>query len=100
LTVAGAWLVSHRREGEVRWRLIDVAFPLAAALLAAISQIIRKSGLALMPNPAFATAITTSTSLLVFSLTLLVTRRIASARPAREALPYYLAAAWPRCRSG
>ena len=29
LTVLGTWLVSYRREGEAKWRTVDILFPSA-----------------------------------------------------------------------
>ena len=46
LTVLGTWLVSYRRAGEANWRTVDILFPLGAALLASVSQNIRKIGFA------------------------------------------------------
>ncbi|MGZ9188320.1 MAG: EamA family transporter, partial [Candidatus Binatia bacterium] len=48
LTVLGTWLVSYRRVGEAKWRTVDILFPLGAALLASVSQNIRKLGLLTM----------------------------------------------------
>lgn len=94
LTVAGLWLISYRREGEAYWRLIDLAFPLGAALLAAISQIIRKKGLLILPNPFLAAAVTVTVSLVVFPFTLLATGKVRSIRLNRECLPFYGSAAF------
>ena len=51
LTVAGTWLVSYKREGEAKWRKIDLLFPLGAAMLASVSQNIRKMGLLTTDEP-------------------------------------------------
>lgn len=51
LSVAGLWLISYRRQGETDWKTIDLLFPLGAALLTAVSQNIRKTGLLILPNP-------------------------------------------------
>ncbi len=45
LTIAGTWLVSYKRVGEAQWRAIDLLFSLGAAMLASVSQKIRKAGL-------------------------------------------------------
>ena len=45
LTIAGTWLVSYKRVGEAQWRAIDLLFSLGAAMLASVSQNIRKAGL-------------------------------------------------------
>ena len=44
--IAGSlWLISGKREGETKWRLIDTAFPIGAALISTISQTLRKQAL-------------------------------------------------------
>ncbi len=63
LTIAGTWVVSYRRVGEAQWRAIDLLFPLGAAMLASVSQNIRKAGLNSTNAPVTASAITTATSL-------------------------------------
>lgn len=93
LTVAGIWMISYRREGEAEWRLFDLVFPLGAALLAAVSQNIRKKGLLIQPDPLIAVTITVSTSLIVFVCTLLVSGRIRSVRINRRCLPFYASSA-------
>lgn len=94
LSVAGVWLTSTRREGESEWKAIHLAYPLGAAFLTAISQNFRKTGLLIMPNPFVATAVTITTSLVVFSLSLMATGQL---RPTfqgdRKCLPFYGAAA-------
>ncbi|MBI4529712.1 MAG: DMT family transporter [Deltaproteobacteria bacterium] len=93
LTVAGVWLISYRREGEAHWRTFDLIFPLGAALLAAISQNIRKTGLLILPNPLVAVTVNTTTSLILFVATLLATGKIRTIRINRESFPYYGGAA-------
>ena len=94
LSVVGVWLTSSRREGESEWKAIHLTYPLGAAFLTAISQNFRKSGLLIMPNPFVATAVTITTSLAVFSLSLVATGQL---RPTfqgdRKCLPFYGAAA-------
>ena len=94
LSVVGVWLTSTRREGESEWKAIHLAYPLGAAFLTAISQNFRKTGLLIMPNPFVATAVTITTSLVVFSLSLVATGQL---RPTfqgdRKCLPFYGAAA-------
>jgi drug/metabolite transporter, DME family len=63
LTIAGTWLVSYKRVGEAKWRAIDLLFPLGAAMLASVSQKIRKAGLNATNEPVIASTITTATSL-------------------------------------
>ena len=94
LSVVGVWLTSSRREGESEWKPIHLAYPLGAAFLTAISQNFRKTGLLIMPNPFVATAVTITTSLVVFSLSLVATGQL---RPTlqgdRKCLPFYGTAA-------
>lgn len=95
LSVVGVWLTSSRREGESDWKAIHLAYPLGAAFLTAISQNFRKTGLFIMPNPYVATAITITTSLAVFSLSLLATGQLrATFQGDRKCLPFYGTAAF------
>lgn len=94
LSVVGVWLTSSRREGESEWQAIHLAYPLGAAFLTAISQNFRKTGLLIMPNPYVATAVTITTSLAVFSLSLVATGQLrATFQGDRKCLPFYGAAA-------
>jgi len=93
LSVAGIWLISYRRQGEKEWKKIDLLFPLGAAFLTGVSQNIRKTGLNILPNPYLAVAVTTTTSLVVFLTSLLVTGQIRSLRGDKRCLPFYGAAA-------
>ena len=94
LSVVGVWLTSSRREGESEWKAIHLAYPLGAAFLTAISQNFRKTGLRIMPNPFVATAVTITTSLAVFSLSLVATGQMrATFQGDRKCLPFYGTAA-------
>lgn len=94
LSVVGVWLTSSRREGESEWKTIHLAYPLGAAFLTAISQNFRKTGLLIMPNPFVATAVTITTSLVVFSLSLVATGQLRTTFEGdRKCLPFYGAAA-------
>ncbi|MDE0034930.1 MAG: EamA family transporter [Deltaproteobacteria bacterium] len=94
LSVVGVWFTSSRREGESEWKAIHLAYPLGAAFLTAISQNFRKTGLLIMPNPYVATAVTITTSLVVFSLSLVATGQLrATFQGDRKCLPFYGAAA-------
>ncbi len=94
LSVVGVWLTSSRREGESEWKAIHLAYPLGAAFLTAISQNFRKTGLLIMPNPYVATAVTITTSLVVFSLSLVATGQLRNTfQGDRKCLPFYGAAA-------
>lgn len=93
LTVAGIALVSYRRGGESEWRNVDLVFPLSAAVLAAFSQNLRKAGLLILHDALVAAAVTTSTSLAIFTLVVYVSGSIRSLRPSRKSLPFFGAAA-------
>ena len=94
LSVVGVWFTSSRREGESEWKAIHLAYPLGAAFLTAISQNFRKTGLLIMPNPYIATAVTITTSLVVFSLSLVATGQLRTTfQGDRKCLPFYGAAA-------
>jgi len=91
--VAGVWIISSRRAGEREWKLVHLAYPLGAALLTALSQNLRKAGLLLLPNPYIASAITMTTSFIIFSAVLLVTGQMRKLSLSRRSLPYYGSAA-------
>ncbi|MFQ5539007.1 MAG: DMT family transporter [Candidatus Binatia bacterium] len=93
LTVAGGWLILSRMREESGWKLFDVIFPLGAALVAAVSQSLRKTGLLILGNPFIGAAITNSTSLIVFLISLLVLGKIRLIRPDRASLPFFGSAA-------
>lgn len=91
--VAGFWMISYRREGETKWKKLDLLFPLGAAFLTGVSQNIRKTGLLILPNPFIAAAVTTTTSFVVFILSLFFTGQLRSIRADRKCLPFYGSAA-------
>ena len=93
LTVLGTWLVSYRREGEAKWRTIDILFPLGAALLASVSQNIRKLGLLTVDEPLIASTVSSATSFLCLLISLTVSRQIGSLKFRGGCLPYYGVAA-------
>ena len=94
LSVVGVWFTSSRREGESEWKAIHLTYPLGAAFLTAISQNFRKTGLLIMPNPFVATALTITTSLAVFSLSLVATGQLRTTLQGdRKCLPFYGTAA-------
>jgi DME family drug/metabolite transporter len=92
LTVAGTWLVSYQRPGEAKWRVVDLMFPLGAAMLASVSQNIRKIGLNSTAEPVIASTITTTTSLLCLLGSLAFSGK-RSIQINRKCLPYYGTAA-------
>jgi uncharacterized membrane protein len=93
LTVAGGWLILSRMREEHGWRLFDVVFPIGAALVAAVSQSLRKTGLLILGNPFVGATITNSTSLIVYFISLLVLGKIHLIQPNRASLPYFGSAA-------
>jgi len=94
LTVLGTWLVSYRREGEANWRTIDILFPLGAALLASVSQNIRKLGLLATGEPLVAATISSATSFLCLLLSLTVSGKLGSLKFGGGSLPFYGVAAF------
>ena len=93
LIVAGVWVVSGIQGGEKKWRVLDCAFPLGAALVSAVSQNLRKKGLDILPDPFIAAVTVTSTSLVLLSLFLWSTNRMRVLRMERGSFFYFLAAA-------
>lgn len=92
LTIAGTWAVSYRRPGETKWRVLDLLFPLSAAMLASVSQNIRKMGLNVTAEPVIASTITTATSLVcLLGSTVFTGKR--SIQINWHCLPYYGGAA-------
>ena len=94
LIIAGITLLSHRGEGSVqKIRLLYILYPLMASLLAGFSQVLRKFGLAAVPHPFLAAAVTASSSFAVSVLLLLASGgRRSNFNLNRECLPFYLAA--------
>jgi drug/metabolite transporter, DME family len=75
LIVASVWVISWRPSGQSNWRFLDIAFPIGAALVSAISQSLRKQALNILPDPFIATATVTTVSLLILIIFILVTNR-------------------------
>ena len=94
LTMAGVWFILYRGKGGGEWRLFDVIFPLGASFVAAISQNLRKMGLLLLPNPFVGGAITTTTSLTLYLISICVTGKFRLVRPDRASLPYFVTSAF------
>jgi len=94
LVVASVWLISWRRSGEGEWRLFDIIFPLSAAFVGAVSQNLRKAGLLILPDPYFGAAVSTTTSLILFIISLLAVGKIHLLLPNRESLPFFGCAAF------
>lgn len=94
LIIIGITLLSHRGEGSVQQiRLLYIFYPLLASLLGGFSQVLRKFGMAAVPHPFLAAAVTASSSFIVSVLLLLISgRRKTTFRLNRGCLPFYLAA--------
>lgn len=93
LTVAGTWLVSHKREGEAKWRKIDLLFPLGAAVLASVSQNIRKMGLLTIDAPLVASTVSSATSFVCLLVSMSLSGKMGTLKANRASMPYYLGAA-------
>ena len=93
LTVAGTWLVSHKREGEAKWRKIDLLFPLGAAVLASVSQNIRKMGLLTIDAPLVASTVSSATSFICLLVSMSLSGKMGTLKVNRASMPYYLGAA-------
>jgi DME family drug/metabolite transporter len=93
LIVASLWLISGPQSVDRKWRVIDTALPLSAALVSAVSQSLRKRGLMILPDPFVATVMVTSVSLTLFLIFLLVTKRAQSLRMQRKSFFFFLGAA-------
>jgi drug/metabolite transporter (DMT)-like permease len=93
LIVTSLWLITGGSAGEKKWRLVDAAFPLGAALTSAISQTLRKQGLNILPDPFVATLTVTVTSLLLFFIFIGVTGRAHLLRINRSGLVFFVGAA-------
>ena len=93
LIMGSLWLISGQQQGEAKWRLIDTAFPISAALISAISQSLRKQGLHSLPDPFVAVAIVTTVSLILFLIFVLTTGRAHLLQMERQGFSFFLAAA-------
>ncbi len=94
LIMASLWLIAGRQTGEAKWRLVDTAFPLGAALVSVISQTLRKQGLRILPDPFIAVLTVTVTSLILLSIFLVATRRAHLLRMERSSLFFFFVAAF------
>ncbi|MBI2538736.1 MAG: DMT family transporter, partial [Deltaproteobacteria bacterium] len=93
LVVASVWLLSSRGSGGGDWRLFDLVFPLAAALVAAVSQNLRRGGMLIFPDPYVGAAVATTTSLVLFAVSLAAVGRLRLIVPGRQSLPFFGGAA-------
>jgi len=94
LIIVGIALLSHRGETSIQEiRFGYILYPLFASLLAGFSQVLRKFGLASVPHPFLAAAVTASSSFGIFLLTMLISeRKTQTFMLSRQCLPFYLAA--------
>ena len=72
LIVGSVWAFSSGQSGTANWRLLDVLFPLGAALVSAISQTLRKQGLNILPDPFVAAVTVTSVTLTLLVIFLMI----------------------------
>jgi len=72
LIIVGITLLSQRADSVKNIRPLHVFYPILASLLAGFSQVLRKFGLAAVPHPFLAAAVTASSSFIVALLTLWV----------------------------
>jgi DME family drug/metabolite transporter len=93
LIVGSIWTISSRQSGDSNWRLLDIFFPLGAALVSAISQSLRKQGLNTLPDPFVAAATVTSVTLTLFLIFVFATNRTKQFRVGRESLLLFFLAA-------
>jgi drug/metabolite transporter, DME family len=93
LIVASVWAISFGQSGQTNWRLLDILFPLGAALVSAISQSLRKQGLNILPDPFVATVTVTSVTLTLLVIFLLATRRTGQLRMGPESFRFFFIAA-------
>jgi hypothetical protein len=93
LTVAGTGMVPYKRAREAKWRVLDLMFPLGAAMLASVSQNIRKLGLNNTNEPIIAATISTATSRVCLFGPLVFSGKKSSIQLNRPCLPCYGGAA-------
>ena len=93
LIVVSLWLISGKQEKGEKWRLIDTALPIGAALISAISQSLRKQALKIIPDPFVAVAIVTTVSLILLLAFSFTTKRASLFRVQRRSFLFFLCAA-------
>lgn len=93
LIIFGIVLLSQRDGSRQEIRFLYIFYPLLASLLAGFSQVLRKFGMAAVPHPFLAAAVTASSSFAVSLLTIWMSeRREMTFLLNRESLPFYLPA--------
>ena len=93
LIVVSLWLISGKQEEGKKWRLIDAALPVGAALISAVSQSLRKQALKIIPDPFVAVAMVTTVSLILLLAFSFTTKRTGLFRVPRRSAFFFLAAA-------
>lgn len=91
LVVAGIALISGWG-GENGVRKGDLVIPLAAASLYALSGILRKTALTMLPEPVLGAVVGALASLVTFPIVLRLMNRVGDLRLTRGSLPYFVAA--------
>ncbi len=91
LVVAGIALISGWG-GENGVRKGDLVIPLAAASLYALSSIMRKTGLTMLPEPVLGAVVGALASLVTYPIVLRLMNRQGDLRLTRGSLPYFAAA--------
>lgn len=89
LVVGGVMAISLGERESRNWLNIYVFLPLISAFVAGSTQVIRKIGLAQIPLPILGAAVTTSTSFVVITLSLLVSRKSSILEFNRRSLWYF-----------
>jgi drug/metabolite transporter (DMT)-like permease len=93
LIVGSLWLISGKRAGDAKWRLIDTIFPISAGLISAISQSLRKQALKIIPDPFVAVAVVTTVSFILLVGFVFSTKRTHQLRVRRESFLFFFCAA-------
>jgi len=93
LIVGSLWLISGKRAGDAKWRLIDTIFPISAGLISAVSQSLRKQALKIIPDPFVAVAVVTTVSFILLLGFVFITKRAHQLRMSREGFVFYFCAA-------
>ena len=91
LVVAGIALISGWG-GENGVRKGDLVIPLTAASLYALSSIVRKTALTLLPEPVLGAVVGALASLVTYPIVLRLMNRVGDLRLTRGSLPYFAAA--------
>jgi uncharacterized membrane protein len=86
-------LISGKKQGDTKWRLIDTIFPISAGLISAISQSLRKQALKIIPDPFVAVAVVTTVSFILLLGFMVTTKRTHHLRVPRESFLFFFCAA-------